>query len=170
MLYNIYVIFFWRETMYTKESYQNNRQQIKKRLLCCGIPVIVFFVLMIVSFSVRWPEAVTVILSIAAFSSAVFCYSMFVSPVRAYGKHVDHALNGRTRQITGSFLEMEEGAVWRDGVQFYPFTISVGDKKEEENHRLFYMDANFPRPEWKEDDMLLITSYDNRVTAWEYVK
>ena len=170
MLYNIYVIFFWRETMYTKESYQKSQQQMKNRLIGCGIPVFVLLALTIVSFSVRLPEAVTVILTIATFSSGVFFYSMFISPVRAYLKHVDHALNGRTRQITGSFLEMEEGAVWRDGVLFYPFTISVGDKKEEENHRLFYMDANFPRVEWKEDDMLLITSYDNRVTAWEYVK
>ena len=156
--------------MYTEKSYQENRQQLKHRLLCIGLPVLVLFVLMLVSFFVRWPEAVTVILSIAAFGLAIFCYSMFISPLRAYGKHIHHALNGRTREITGSFLEMEETTVWRDGVQFYPFMISVGDKKEEENHRLFYMDANFPRPEWKEDDVLLITSFDNRVTAWEYVK
>lgn len=156
--------------MYTKESYQQNRAQLKSRALACGIPSFLLFVLMFVSFIIRWPEALTVLLSVLAFGSAIFAYSLFISPVRAYGKHIDHALNGRTRQITGSFLEMEENAVWREGVQFYPFTISVGDKKEEESHRLFYMDANFPRPEWKEDDMLHITSYDNRVTAWEYVK
>lgn len=153
--------------MYTQKSYQENRQQLKTRLLATGLPVTALFVLMLVSFFVRWPEALTVVLSVLAFGVAIFCYSMFISPLRAYGKHIDHALNGRTREITGSFLEMEETSVWRDGVQFYPFTISVGDKKEEENHRLFYMDANFPRPDWKEDDMLHITSYDNRVTAWE---
>lgn len=153
--------------MYTQKSYQENRQQLKTRLLAIGLPVTALFVLMLVSFFVRWPEALTVALCILAFGAAIFCYSLFISPLRAYGKHIDHALNGRTRQITGAFLEMEEGTVWRDGVQFYPFTISVGDKKEEENHRLFYMDANFPRPDWHEDDVLTITSYDNRVTAWE---
>lgn len=153
--------------MYTKESYQQNRQQLKRRLLAIGLPVLVLFVLMLVSFFVRWPEGLTVAITIVAFGAAIFCYGMLISPLRAYGKHIDHALNGRTRQITGSFLEMEAEPVWRDGVQFYPFTISVGDKKEEENHRLFYMDANFPRPDWQEDDMLHITSYDNRVTAWE---
>ena len=125
---------------------------------------------MLVSFFVRWPEAVTVILTIAAFGSAVFIYGMLISPLLAYKKHIDHALNGRTRQNTGTFLHMEEESVWRDGVQFYPFMISVGDKKEEGNHRLFYMDANFPRPQWKEDDLITLTSYDNRVTAWEYAK
>lgn len=153
--------------MYTQKSYQENRQQMKTRLLIIGLPVTALFVLMLVSFFMRWPEALTVALSILSFGIAIFCFSMFISPLRAYGKHIDHALHGRTREITGSFLEMEESPVWRDGVQFYPFTISVGDKKEEENHRLFYMDANFPRPDWKEDDMLHITSYDNRVTAWE---
>ena len=153
--------------MYTAKSYQENRQQLKSRLLAICLPVTVLFVLMLVSFFMRWPEAVTVILSILTFGVANFCYSLFISPLRAYGKHVDHALKGRTRQITGAFLQMEEEPVWRDGVQFYPFIISVGDKTEEENHRLFYMDANLPRPAWQEDDMLVITSYDNRVTAWE---
>lgn len=156
--------------MYSQKSYQENRQQLKSRLLFVCLPVLALFVLMLVSFFLRWPEAVTVVLSVVTFGLSIFCYSMFISPIRAYGKHIDHALNGRTRQITGSFLVMEEETVWRDGVRFYAFMISVGDKKEEENHRLFYMDANFPRPEWKEDDLLLITSYDNRVTAWEYVK
>lgn len=153
--------------MYTTQSYQENRAQLRSRLMKIGLPVLVLFVLMFVSFALRWPEAVTVILSIIAFGLAIFCYSMFISPVRAYGKHIDHALNGRTRQLTGTFLHMEEETVTRDGVSFYPFTISVGDKNEEVNHRLFYMDANLPRPDWKEDDELTITSYDNRVTAWE---
>lgn len=153
--------------MYTKQSYQENRQQLKTRSLVIGLPVFVLFVLMLVSAILRWPETLTVILSILTFGVSVFCYSLFIAPVRAYGKHINHALNGRTRQITGSFLEMDETPVWRDGVLFYPFTISAGDKTEEENHRLFYMDANLPRPDWQEDDMLLITSYDNRVTAWE---
>lgn len=153
--------------MYTSQSYQDNRTQLRSRMLAVGLPAFIFFVLMIVSFALRWAEAVTVIFSIITFSLIIFGYSMFVSPVRAYGKHIEHALNGRTRQLTGIFLSMEEETVWRDGVSFYPFTVSVGDKKEEENHRLFYMDANLPRPDWKEDDEITITSYDNRVTKWE---
>jgi len=156
--------------MYTNEILQDIRKQLHNRLLSFGLPVLALFVLILVSFFVRWPEAVTVILTVVACSAAVFCYGMLISPLRAYRKHIEHALSGRTRQNTGAFLHMEEEAVWRDGVQFYPFMISVGDKKEEENHRLFYMDANFPRPEWKEDDVLTLTSYDNRVTAWEYAK
>lgn len=153
--------------MYTLQSYQDNRAQMRSRLITIGLPVLALFVLMIVSFALRWAEALTVVLSIATFSLAIFGYSLFVSPVRAYGKHIDHALHGRTRQLTGTFLSMEEEAVMRDGVSFYPFTISVGDKNDEGSHRLFYMDANLPRPDWKEDDELTITSYDNRVTAWE---
>ena len=39
--------------MYTKESYQQNRTQLKSRLLACGIPAFLLFVLMLVSFIVR---------------------------------------------------------------------------------------------------------------------
>lgn len=155
--------------MYTNESYQQNRAQLRTRLWVCGLPVLALITLMLVSFFLRWPEALTVALSILGFGSGVLLYGMFISPVIAYGKHVHHALNGRTRSLQGVFVSMEEAPVGRDGVQFYPFVINVGDKGEEEDDRLFYMDANMPRPDWRVGEMLEITSYDNRVTAWKNV-
>ena len=155
--------------MYTNESYQQNRDQLRTRLLACGLPVLALIILMIVSFCLRWPEALTVAFSIIAFGGAILLYGMLISPVIAYGKHVHHALNGRTRSLQGVFVNMEEAPVGRDGVQFYPFVINVGDKGEEEDDRLFYMDANLPRPQWQVGEKLEITSYDNRVTAWKNV-
>ena len=58
---------------------------------------------------------------------------MLISPLLAYGKHVDHALNGRTRDTEGLFVSMEEECVGRDGVEFYPMTINVGDKNAEKD-------------------------------------
>ena len=156
--------------MYTNESYQQNRDQLRSRTIACGLPLLALFILMLVSFFLRWPEAVTVILCVLACSGAILLNGMLLSPIRAYGKHIAHALNGRTRQLQGVFVSMEDEAVGRDGVMFYPFVINVGDKGEEEDDRLYYMDANLPRPEWKQGDMLEITSYDNRVTSWKIVK
>ena len=155
--------------MYTNESYQQNRAQLRNRFIACGLPVLALFSLMLVSFVVRWAEALTVILSILTFGAGILLYGMFISPVIAYGKHLHHALNGRTRKLQGKFVMMEEEAVGRDGVMFYPFTVNVGDKGLEEDDRLFYMDANLPHPEWKEGDKLEITSFDNRVVAWETI-
>ena len=156
--------------MYTNESYQQNRAQLKTRSLACGLPLLVLFAMMLVSFFLRWPEALTVALSIVVFGCAILFYGMLISPVRAYGKHIRHALNGRTRKLQGAFVSMEEEAVGRDGVMFYPFVVNVGDMEDEADDRLYYMDANLPRPEWQKGDKLEITSYDNRVTAWEAVK
>ena len=156
--------------MYTNESYQQNRAQLRARLYACGLPLLALFVLMLVSFFVRWPEAVTTLLCIIMFSAGILLYGMLISPVIAYGKHIYHALNGRTRKLQGVFVSMEEEAVGRDGVNFYPFIVNVGDKGDEEDDRLFYMDANLPRPDWKVGEKLEVTSYDNRVTAWEIVK
>jgi len=152
--------------MYANENYQQNRDQLRSRLISCCLPLLALFILMLVSFFLRWPEALTTLLSILTFSAAILLYGMYISPVIAYGKHIHHALNGHTRKLQGVFVSMEEEAVTRDGVSYYPFIINVGDKGEEEDDRLFYMDANMPRPAWKEGEKLEITSYDNRVTAW----
>ena len=43
----------------------------------------------------------------------------------------------------------------------------VGDMENPEDDRLFYYDANLPRPGWQKGEGLTLTSYDNRVVAWE---
>lgn len=152
--------------MYTEKDYQENREQLKTRLIASIVPASIGLILSLVSFLLRWPEAVTMILSIISIGGFLFVYTMFISPVIAYGKHVDHALRGRTRSIEGTFVSMESEAVGRDGVNFYPMTLNVGNLDDEEDDRLFYYDANLPRPDWKAGDKLEITSYDNRVTKW----
>ena len=64
------------------------------------------------------------------------------------------------------FVSMDEASVTRENVDFYPVTLNVGDQGREEDDRLFYMDANLPRPDWQAGETLTLTFYDNRVTAW----
>ena len=52
------------------------------------------------------------------------------------------------------------GAKLRDGVKYYPMMISVGDMENPEDDRLFYFDANLPRPDWKTGEMLTVTAHD----------
>lgn len=155
--------------MYQPEDYQENRHQLRARLLGVGILAAALLVMTGVSFGLRWPEWATTLMSCALCVLLIFGYSMLISPVIAYGRHVNHALNGRTRKLTGTFQHMETAAVGREGVMFYPFVVNVGNPREPEDDRLFYMDANLPRPDWQEGEMLEITSYDNRVTAWARV-
>ena len=153
--------------MYQPSDYQENRDQLRSRLITAGAPAAALLALLLISFFLRWPEKLTVALSVLLCSEIIFCYSMLISPVIAYGRHLDHALNGRVRDAEGVFVGMEDQAVLREGLYFYPMTINVGDKGLEKDNRLFYYDANMPRPDWQEGERLVITSYDNRVTAWK---
>ena len=93
-------------------------------------------------------------------------YRARLYPVIAYGRHLDEVLHGRVRQLTGAFKEMEEGAVVRDGVQYYPMTLNVGDMESQEDDRLFYYDANLPRPDWKRGEQITVTAHDKALGAW----
>lgn len=153
--------------MYQPSDYQENRQQLRARLLALGLPAFALLACTIVSFALRWPQYITVGLSILLCGLCVFGYSMILWPVIAYGRHLNHALAGRTRTLHGAFIGMEQDVISREGIALYPMILNVGDKDKDEDDRLFYYDANLPKPPWAEGDHLAITSYDKIVTAWE---
>ena len=74
------------------------------------------------------------------------------------------------RELTGAFKEMEEGTVVRDGVRYYPVLLNVGNMEGEEDDRLFYYDANLPRPDWRRGEMLTVTAHDKAMGAWTRTK
>ena len=152
--------------MYRNEDEALNRAQLRSRWLVLGGAALALLTLTLVSFLLRWPEAVTVLLSSALLAACIFGYSMFIAPVAVYGKHIDHALHGKTRETAGMFAGMEAEAVERDGLRFYPMSLNVGATLKDNGDRLFYYDANLPRPDWREGENLVLTSYDNRVTDW----
>ena len=152
--------------MYQQNDYDENRQQLRARSLTVGLPMAALLALAVVSFLLRWPQGVTMALCFLVCAVGIFGYTMLISPVRAYGRHIAHALTGRTRQTSGVFVSMDEASVTRENVDFYPVTLNVGDQGREEDDRLFYLDANLPRPDWQAGETLTLTFYDNRVTAW----
>ena len=153
--------------MYTEKDYAEICAQLKQRLVAVITPAAVLLIMMFVSFFLRWAEGVTAALCIAGGLVLIFGISMFVKPVYSYRQHIYHALHGRTRKTTGVFVEQEDEPVLRDGVFFRAVTINVGEQHRDDGDRLFYFDANLPRVDWQTEDMLTITSYDGRMTAWE---
>ncbi len=154
--------------MYTEQDYQDIRAQLKQRLLALGIPAFLLLAAIIVSFvyRVRW---LTTALSLILGAGCIFSYGLLLAPVIAYKRHLDEVLHGRVRSTTGAFKEMESQTVMRDGVKYYPMMISVGDMEDPEDDRLFYYDANLPRPEWKSGEMLTVTAHDKSLGAWTRV-
>ena len=151
--------------MYTEQDYQDIREQLKQRLLALGIPAVLLLAGVIVSFvfRIRW---LTIALSLLLGAGCIFSYGMLLYPVIAYERHLDEVLHGRVRSTTGAFKEMESQTVMRDGVKYYAMMISVGDMEDPEDDRLFYYDANLPRPDWKIGEMLTLTAHDKSLGAW----
>ena len=98
--------------MYQQNDYDENRQQLRARSLTVGLPMAALLALAVVSFLLRWPQGVTMALCFLFCAVGIFGYTMLISPVRAYGRHIAHALTGRTRQTSGVFVSMDE-ATWR---------------------------------------------------------
>ncbi|MBR5111493.1 MAG: hypothetical protein IK099_15040 [Clostridia bacterium] len=151
--------------MYTEQDYADIQTQIRQRRLILGIPAAILLIGVIVSFvfRIRW---LTTCLSLILGAGLIFCHGMLLSPLTAYRRHLNEVLHGRTRQTTGMFKEMEETPVMRDGVKYYPMMLNVGNMEDPEDDRLFYYDANLPRPDWKAGDMLTVTAHDKSLGAW----
>ncbi len=152
--------------MYTDQDYQANRLQLKKRLCAVGVPALFMLAAVVWSFFVRI-KLLTIVLTIVLGSGLIFCYGLLLYPVIAYGRHIGSVLYGRTHVTQGVFKRMEDTPVLREGVSFYPLLISVGDPADDKDDRLFYYDANLPRPDWHAGDKLTLTAHDKQVGAWE---
>ena len=155
--------------MYSEQDYREISAQLRKRWIVLLVPCALLLAAVIACFILRSRLLTTALTMLLGFGF-IFCYGLFISPVAAYRRHLDDVLFGRVRQITGAFKEMEETAVLREGVQYYPMLINVGNMQEPEDDRLFYYDANLPRPEWQVGDRLVITAHDKAVGAWQYEK
>ena len=156
--------------MYRQKDYDDICAQRRGRLLALCLPFAVLAGLTLVSFFVRWPQAVTMALTIAAGVLFILGWSLFISPLNAYRKHIAHALNGRTSTTRGVFVAMEKDSVEREGLVFWPLTINVGAGIRDDGDRLFYYDAYLQRPDFQPGETLELTAYDNRVTAWSRVQ
>lgn len=152
--------------MYTEQDFRDIQAQIKKRLLLLAIPTALLLAGIVVSLVFRI-QALTIVLTAVLGCMWIFCYGLLLAPLRAYERHLDDVLHGITRTTTGAFKEMEEQVVDRDGVKYYPMMLNVGSMEDEADDRLFYYDANLPRPDWKPGEMLTVTAHDKALGAWE---
>ncbi len=153
-------------TVYTHQDYASLCAQKNKRLLLLLVPCLLLLGAVIYSFVIR-VQWLTTLLTIVLGTVLLFGYTMFLAPVIAYLNHVDHALNGKVRQTTGWLKEVEEAAVWREGLEVIPLMININRMENEEDDRLFYWDARRPLPPWHLGGQVTLTSYDKLITDWK---
>lgn len=151
--------------MYSEQDFADISRQLKERSIVLGIPAALMLagIVTAVVFRVQW---LTMLLTLAEGFYCLFTYHMLLWPVIAYRNHLNDVLHGRVRTVKGAFKEMEEEAVLREGVMYYPLMLSVGNMDDPEDDRLLYYDANLPRPDWKQGDPLTVTVHDKAIGAW----
>lgn len=122
------------------------RAQLKKRLLLMLIPVIALLGGAIY-FAFQRNEVATDVLTIAALSVLIFCYDLFLKPIRCYQRHLTNVVSGRRRAVDLPFLAISDDISLVDGVAYRAMTCSDFDAKGRPYDRLFYFDAEKPFPE-----------------------
>lgn len=153
-------------TVYTLQDLEQINAQKKKRLFVLMLPCLLLLAVLVYSLTIRvqWlTTVVTILLGVVL----IFGYTVFLSPLICYARHLNHALHGKTRKTSGYLKEVEEEAVYREGLQVKPMMISIDRIESEEDDRLFYWDANLPLPPWQLGQKITLTSYDKLVTDWE---
>lgn len=157
--------------LYTQADLDTVRAQIRKILWILLLPCALLLGAIVYSLAVRTPEYslewLTITATIVLGALLIFSYGLFLSPLRAYRKHVEAMLGGRYREIAGEFDRMDEQPAMVEGVSFYAFYINVTRRGDEEGERLLYFDASKPRPDWTPGDRLAFRIHDKAVIQWE---
>ncbi len=150
--------------MYQQKDRDENQHQLKRRLLALSVPMVFFLAGITVSLlpNVRM-QWLTILLTILGGAMVLFCYGMFLSPIVHYGRHLKNVLDGRKRETTGLVKEIASQSCIREGVEYYPMTINVGEKNDEADDRLFYFDAHKGTPPITPGDRVTVVSHDKAV-------
>ena len=112
------------------------RAQLKKRLLLVLIPVLVLLGAAIY-FAIQRNEVVTDVLTIVSLAVLIFCYDLFLKPLRCYQRHL---------AVDLPFLAISDDISLVDGVPYRAMTCTDLDAKGRPYDRLFYFDAEKPFP------------------------
>ena len=107
------------------------RAQLKKRLILVLI---------------QRNEVATDVLTIVSLSVLIFCYDLFLKPLRCYQRHLDNVISGRRRAVDLPFLAISDDISLVDGVPYRAMTCTDLDAKGRPYDRLFYFDAEKPFP------------------------
>ncbi|MDL2206025.1 hypothetical protein LJC33_03805 [Eubacteriales bacterium OttesenSCG-928-N13] len=94
-----------------------------------------------------------------------FLWEFKAMPYARYARYLSDINTGLSHETEARFVSMSEQPRLNNGVMYYDFIVSVGSEPEDE--RLFYFDADKPKPSIPEGENLSITSFGNYITNLE---
>lgn len=87
------------------------RAQLKKRLILVLIPVLVLLGAAIY-FAIQRNEVVTDVLTIVSLSALIFCYDLFLKPLRCYQRHLDNVISDAAARWICRFWRFRTILAW----------------------------------------------------------
>lgn len=154
--------------MYTQHDLEQLNARIRKRWILLMIPVLILLAATIFSIVMHFNRETSyhwiAYLSLSLIACLIlFVDGMCIAPLRAYRRHINSILHGRTHLAKGFFKSIDQTKCMRDNVCFYPMLISVDKLDNEEDDRLFYFDVQMPFPALAVGDAVTITAHDKNV-------
>ena len=159
--------------MYSPNDLAQIDRMLKKRRILAIVPACLIVAAAIIVFVYGQLQRsdhlwkLTTALTILGVGYGLFFYGVGVRPVRIYRKHVQIMLEGRKRETTGVFKSFADAVSDRDGVQCHAVMLNVGAADDPEDDRLFYYDAQLPRPDVPLGAMVKILSNDKMIADFQ---
>ena len=148
--------------IYTEADVQAINHQVKRGLTVMGLSAAVAVVATVITlvYRVQW---LTIAITLFWGSLTIFFWSMKMTPPLSYRRHLKEIHQGLSRQTLGQVVQLSEDLTHREGIDFYALIINIGEEDDPEDERLFYWDAQKPRPDFAPGDRLEIISHGNDI-------
>ncbi|MBQ9251856.1 MAG: hypothetical protein IJ188_04385 [Clostridia bacterium] len=157
--------------LYTEQDLTALRKQIKNRwfgFLAIFLVAVVVLALLLISDNHKEnrPELITTLVLILSGGLLIFYYDLLIRPLRAYERHMDTALHGRSHQVTVLFDHLNEESSLVEGVTYRDLIFLGEADKHGDRERMFYWDMELPLPEFKKGQEITLTYFDRFITAY----
>lgn len=166
--------------LYTDQEILTISQKIKRRVVSVVLIAIPFLVAAIVFFVMHLLATPThpmpfseTVLKIAAVVCTVLCafvvifgLSFYVSPLKAYRKHMKNGLHGRTHEAVYSFSAIEPYTSVVENVSFRSLALKGEPDRHGNCDQMLYWDAEKEIPDFKEGESITFRYYDRFAVGW----
>lgn len=131
-------------------------------LVCASVYLVLCVVVVTLTLVVR-SQLASNIATIALGSTAIFIWSMVLSPRFAYRRHLRGIAQGLTRKAEGVVVSVDSTPSFHDGIYVREILVRTGEGKVGE--RLFYLDEKKRDQRLVEGATVRITSHGNYIVG-----
>ena len=148
--------------MYNDSDFQKAKNQTRLRVIGALLLAAAFFALVIV-LNRRSAQYAAMAAGAVGFMVCYFLWSFKVSPWMKYNRFLREMRSGQKRRSECAFLYFTPETRYHDGVEVHEMIVTVG--ADEADERLYYWDADKPRPALKKGDRVTVESFGNFVVS-----